>query len=882
MRVEQFELIREIGRGGMGQVFLARDTRLGRRVALKFLTLRSKGLLERFLLEARTTAQCHHENIVVIHQVGDTGGLAYLALEYLDGEPLSTWLHNRTVSAPRAIELMLPVARALVCAHATGIVHRDLKPANIFLTKTGLIKVLDFGIAKLVGTPEEVPTSQDDSPTEQTHPESILGTRPYMAPEQWRREAVDHRADLWSFGIILWRMLAGRHPLHPLTPVGLRKAALQLEVPMPKLLSAVRTVPPDLAEIVDTCLIKPVEDRIGSAEELVHRLELASPARRRQRKNDESSPYPGMTAFQEADADRFFGRGQDVERVVRRLEASPMLAVVGLSGAGKSSFVRAGIGPALRSQQYPWEVVVTRPGRAPLASLAALIRWAVNDRPSGRALLPGRGSNAVLTERLRSEPGYLGRVLRTRAFGSSAGRGHRILLFVDQFEELYTLTDDDGEQQAVTRCLMALADDVTSPLRLIIAVRADHLGRITLDREFAERVSSGLVFLAPLDRNGMWEALTAPLEDINYRFESDGVPERILDALDTHPGALPLLQFTAAALWARRDVVKRVLTDSSYAELGGVEGTLAAHADAMLASLAPSARDLARRLFRRLVTAERTRVLVDVHDLEGLSDEPGRVARVIETFVAGRLLIMHPGSDQSPMVELVHEALITGWPTLRRWTEENAEDTAFLDQLRSASKQWFAKGRSEGLLWTGEAAEEAKAFHRRNAHDLAATERAYLDAVEALRVRGTRSRRRGVVAAFIVMAAIIVAALASVAWIRSAERIAQAERRRAEDEATRAVAAERRVRAQLETIQIQRKTIRVREQESAQANRTAAAAEAKRRLTYDQLETALRRVQKLAKSEKSARQRAEALNRERQARIKKLERELRSLATELD
>jgi serine/threonine protein kinase len=171
-RIGQYELIRPLGRGGMGEVHLARDLRLGRLVAVKRLNAHGPGLMERFLSEARTTARCMHENIVVIHEVGEHDGHPYMVLEYLEGQTLRQWLCEHAAAAGehapvppgRAVELMLPVVRALAYAHERGIVHRDLKPENVLLTRSGTIKVLDFGIAKLLSTPGHEGEDSDGIP----------------------------------------------------------------------------------------------------------------------------------------------------------------------------------------------------------------------------------------------------------------------------------------------------------------------------------------------------------------------------------------------------------------------------------------------------------------------------------------------------------------------------------------------------------------------------------------------------------------------------------------------------------------------------------------------------------------------------------------------
>src|SRR5690349_1133940 len=192
-RLGQYEIIRELGRGGMGRVYLARDTRLGRRVAIKFLRSTSRAVRERFLAEARATARCVHENIVVIHEVNDNDSTPFMVLEYLEGKTLREHMTQGRVPPLEAVELMIPVVRALARAHESGIVHRDLKPENIFLTGAGLVKVLDFGIAKAdvpgeSGATLATPPRVDDAGLDLTQEGSVIGTLPFMAPEQFAGE----------------------------------------------------------------------------------------------------------------------------------------------------------------------------------------------------------------------------------------------------------------------------------------------------------------------------------------------------------------------------------------------------------------------------------------------------------------------------------------------------------------------------------------------------------------------------------------------------------------------------------------------------------------------------------------------------------------------
>ena len=751
---EQYELIRELGRGGMGQVFLARDNRLARRVAIKFLSAGAKRFGDRFAVEARATAQCSHEHIVAIYDVDEYLGLPYMVLEYVEGTTLAQLMEQKRLPVARTVELMVPVARALARAHEANIIHRDLKPENIIVTFGGTVKVLDFGVAKLF-------TSEDTSgrrrrpptPNELDYSHSMAGTLPYMSPEQLGTDEVDHRSDLWAFGIILYEMLAGKHPLEPITQGRLFGAAAALDEPMPPL--DVPGLPDRMVQIVARCLAKRKADRYATAAELCADLEPLLPSRTGRSLAGDESPYPGLTAFQESDANRFFGRKQDIASMVARLRDQPLVGVVGPSGVGKSSFVRAGVVPALKSSGEPWEVLIVRPGRYPLAALAASLDQ----------MRDTRDSNPIIADDptflLRNEPGTFGARLRARA----RRRRTQILVFVDQHEELYTLVSDAQERMAFTACLAGASDDPSGPVRVVVAMRSDFLDRAAEDRRFVEELTRGLLFLQPPSRAGLEEALIQPLEMVGYSFEA-GVVHAMLETLEATPGALPLLQFSAAKLWDARDKQRRVLTRDSYLAMGGVAGALATHADEVLSAFSAPDQKVVRAIFQRLVTPERTRALVDATDLRDIGSD---VDRVIANLVGARLLVVQTRSDGGGAVEIVHESLIKSWPQLQRWLDENQEDAAYLAQVRAAAKQWDAKGRPQGLLWRGEAMEEARLWRSRYQGELPPREDDFLREVIALGTRATRVKRRLVIAGFIILSALGTAAGAGLLIVREAK-----------------------------------------------------------------------------------------------------------------
>src|SRR5467141_637580 len=270
---ERYRIEKEIGRGGMGRVFVAHDRKLGRDVAIKVLAsgLHGEEALRRFEQEARATCALNHANIVDVHDIGTCEGSPYIVSELLHGTTLRECLRERPLSVQEASGYALQLAQGLSAAHEKGIVHRDLKPENLFITEEGRLKILDFGIAKLVapmtlGTGETLP-----SPQPHTEDGAILGTVGYMSPEQVRGQPADQRSDVFAFGAIVYEMLAGRGPFERDTAVETGYAILNDDPPQ---LPA--EVPTALDRLVRRCLAKRPEDRFPSAQELVDALASAA------------------------------------------------------------------------------------------------------------------------------------------------------------------------------------------------------------------------------------------------------------------------------------------------------------------------------------------------------------------------------------------------------------------------------------------------------------------------------------------------------------------------------------------------------------------------------------------------------------------------------
>src|SRR6185369_465360 len=273
-----YEILSALGAGGMGEVYRARDPRLGREVAIKVLSSGSapdSERLRRFEQEARATAALNHPNILAVFDIGSQDNSPYIVSELLEGETLRARLISGPLPARKAVDYSLQIARGLSAAHDRGILHRDLKPENIFITRDGHVKILDFGLAKLTmpeaGTPGLSAEATLDSATGRG---VLLGTLAYMSPEQCRGAAVDARSDLFSFGAVLYEMLSGHRAFRGDTTADTISAILKEE---PSDLSATgRNVPPLLERIVHHCLEKNPADRFQSARDIVFALEALS------------------------------------------------------------------------------------------------------------------------------------------------------------------------------------------------------------------------------------------------------------------------------------------------------------------------------------------------------------------------------------------------------------------------------------------------------------------------------------------------------------------------------------------------------------------------------------------------------------------------------
>jgi eukaryotic-like serine/threonine-protein kinase len=257
--INQYKIISAIGKGGMGEVFLAQDTKLDRKVAIKFLNeefSRDADKLNRFVQEAKAVSALNHPNILIVHEIGESADSNYIVTEFIEGRTLRESLSpKQTISLNQILKIGVQVAEALSAAHSAGIVHRDIKPENIMIRQDGYAKVLDFGLAKLTEQkPKDEVLSEDTTKgLVKTNPGMVMGTVSYMSPEQARGKETDARTDIWSLGVVLYEMLSGKVPFmgetinHTIVSI-LEKEPLLLE-----------NIPDELQRIVRKALTKDKE-----------------------------------------------------------------------------------------------------------------------------------------------------------------------------------------------------------------------------------------------------------------------------------------------------------------------------------------------------------------------------------------------------------------------------------------------------------------------------------------------------------------------------------------------------------------------------------------------------------------------------------------------
>jgi len=758
--IRGYELREQLGTGASGIVFRAYQSSIGREVAIKVIRpelANRSGFVKRFEAEAQFVAQLEHPHIVPLYDYWRDPDGAYLVMQLLRGASLADSLERSPWRPAAALRLLDQIGAALDYAHRHGVLHRDLKPANVLLDGDGNAFLSDFGIATdhidAVGLPAESSVA-------------------YISPEELAGLPIGAATDIYGLTLLAYETLTGTRP----DPGGQPAPVAQLR---PEL-------PPAIDRVLERGTHPDPMQRYPRVADLLRELRQAFGADGGATPDDAPievrNPFKGLRAFKETDAADFFGRDELVAELVDHVAHHQFTAVVGPSGSGKSSVVRAGLLPEIRrgGLDVVGGVLITEmyPGSYPFEELeSALVRVAVTPTGGTMADLLGddRGLLRVAKQILPDDDSEL-------------------VLVIDQFEELFSLTTDPDTREHFLASLVEVVRDERSRVRIVVTMRADYFDRPLEQAEFGDVLRNGLVPIAAPREHELAAAIARPVDGAGLEFEP-GLVARIVRDVADQPGALPLLQYALTTLVDQRQ--GRMLDTAAYDRIGGVEGALATRAEEIYQSLSPRAQEAAREVFVRLVRVDDhagdTRRRAGRSELETLGFSDGIIDEVVSAFGAFRLIAF----DRDPVsrgqtVEVAHEALLREWPRYRGWIAERREALLVERRLESAAAEWDAAGRPADLLVSGGRLEQFERWvddepvapqERERSFLLASRDRTNAQlVVEQRRVRRLRRLVAGVAAALVV--ALVAGGLA---W-RQSNR-ADDEAQRASEEAQRANAA---------------------------------------------------------------------------------------------
>ncbi|NNE95810.1 MAG: protein kinase [Acidimicrobiales bacterium] len=672
LSVRGYELREQIGAGAVGNVYRAYQPAVGREVAVKVIRpelANDPSFVRRFEAEAQLIARLEHPRIVPVYDYWREPDAAYLVTRRFERGSLAELLGAGELTAADAMKLIGQVGAALAAAHRQGVAHGDLKPENVLIDGEGNAFLADFGMSWSAGEAAD-----------------------FAPPELQAGEDASVAADIYSLGRLI-------EFTFPETETG-------------------------VAAAVDRATAQDPAARYSDVDSLVESLAAAVGTTSDSYHEDVVNPYRGLHAFDESDASRFFGRERLIERVLARLghrgPQGRFLAVVGPSGSGKSSVVRAGVVPALRTGAVPgsdrWFIATMIPGRHPFEALEEAVRSIAIDPP------------ADLLERLSTD-GIAATVAAVLPDQSA-----QVVLVIDQLEELFSLAAPDEADRFMTAIADAVADR-HSPVKVIATLRADFYDHPLRHGALGELVRLGTEVITPMTADELERAITNPAAEVGVTFES-GLVAAIVDEMAGQSTALPLMQYALTELFERRS--GSTLSLEVYRELGGVAGALARRADGTFDNLTAEDQRLARQTFLRLVTLNddgadtRRRAMISELNDAGRAD----TAPMLDAFGRHRLLTFDRDSiTRGPTVEIAHEALISEWSRLRRWIDEARVDIQAERQLAAAHQEWESSGHDPDFLLAGARLAPYKGWSEQPPVPLTASERNYLtvslDASEA-------------------------------------------------------------------------------------------------------------------------------------------------------
>jgi WD40 repeat protein/serine/threonine protein kinase len=728
--IKGYEIVDELGIGGFGAVYRAHQQLLKRDVAIKIILpehANKADFIRRFTTEAEIVARLEHPHIVPIYDYWRDPEGAYIIMRYIKGVNLATKLMTRDLSESETVKLIDHISSALHFAHRKQVVHRDLKPENILVDDDGNAYLVDFGIAK------------DLSQTSDQENEGA-GTFLYMSPEQLTGESITPQTDIYALGLLIYEILTGNLPHARTTPHALKQLQFDEELPHDD------NHPSDVLEILHRATSLQPENRFESALSLASRLRLsllgaagslvstatAEATDLESAELDEPvellNPYKGLFAFQEADRNDFYGREKLVNRLLNQLrqpaDTSRFIALVGPSGSGKSSVVKAGLLPQIRADAVDgsenWFIADMYPGSHPFDELeVALTQVSVRNITS-------------LNEELTKDEQGLVRALDIVLPPDDS----RLLLIIDQFEELFTMVEDEATRLAFLESIIAAINEPQSRIHIIITLRIDFYDKPLHYQDFGDLLRKQTTMILPMSDQELEHAIRKPAQNVGAEFEA-GLVDAIIHDVSNQPGMLPLLQYALVQLFERRN--RRVLVFSAYLDMDGVTGALATTADDIYANLTPTEQEGVRQLMLRLVSVgegtKDTRRRVRRDELESISE----LETVLDILGFARLLTFDYEPDSRlPTVEIAHEALIRTWQLYQMWVDDNRDELRIQRSLTRATREWLDSGEDPGFLAESARLAQFELWQDYTNLGLSADEQDFLN--QSLAVRDERQR----------------------------------------------------------------------------------------------------------------------------------------------
>ena len=664
-----YELREEVGSGAFGVVHRAYQPSVGREVAIKIVRpeyANDPQFIRRFEVEAQLVARLEHPHIVPLHDYWRNPDGAYLVMRWLGGGTLKDEVAEGNLTIDQAHSLLIDIGPALAFAHRRGVVHRDIKLSNVLLDDEGSAYLTDFGIASDIALHGVGSVAQD----------------------------------VQALAVLLSQCVG--EPSEP-------------------------EVAELLATATATEAFPDVRSFVAAWEEAARAGDSTSEA---VGYTPTRNPYKGLGAFGELDATDFHGRDAEIDEIVGTLAEHPLVAVVGPSGIGKSSVVRAGMIPALRDGAIPgsdgWLITDMLPGAYPYEELASALMRVATEMPTD------------LEDDLRRDARGLARSVKRYV-----PDGQTVLLIVDQFEELFTLSSEN-ERTTFLAMLAATINDERSIARIVITMRADFFDRPLRFADLGDALRAGTIPISAPSDEGLHAIVTAPSAGVGVAFEP-GLVDHIVGDVKHQPGALPLLEFSLTELFDQRD--SDLLTLEAYEASGGVLGALGRRTEATYADLELRSQEAAQETFLRLVNVSEagrdTRRRVRLTELERLGFTDIVLRNMLNAFGDHRLLTFDRDPvTRGPTIEVAHEAILTEWPRLAAWIDEHREDLLLRSRLAVAVADWEAADRSDTYLLTRGRLDQHEAWTTGTGLSLTSAEEAYLTASRVAEDERTAQRRR--------------------------------------------------------------------------------------------------------------------------------------------